>query len=450
MLSSIPDRELIARLEQLRREERGRAVDILQHLNEVERRSLHLRLGYSSLFAYCTGHLRYSESAAARRVAAARCLRRFPRVGSLLQCGDLNMSTLGLVANLLTDANLDSWVERIRGKSQREVEALAATVRAPLTLRDRARVIHVAVPTAAPLPLAPVPKSSAEITSSGSMFDVLGEKQTPDATVAPAPVTESSALVNSTTNSRSGGKESSTLVVTQPKVYIQFLADQSFMAKYRVAASILSNKLPKLTFESVFTALVEDFIRRNEPVERHARRERAAASEPRGFQRLAIPVRTRDAVFARDRGRCTYVGSDGKRCDETLRLHVDHIKPVARGGSNDASNLRLLCARHNRLQAEKILGRDTMDEFRRRGAGASLLVLEDHREDRRDDQRPDREDRQIARLPALEPRERRACEETRVQHGRPPEVYQQQDVQSEGGGLVWGPSEFRNASHHGP
>jgi len=121
-------------------------------------------------------------------------------------------------------------------------------------------------------------------------------------------------------------------------------------------------------------------------VERHQRREHATAREPRGFDRLAIPLRTRDAVFARDRGCCTYVGSDGKRCDEIIRLHVDHIKPVARGGTNDISNLRLLCARHNQLQAEKILGREVMNEFRWRdgavaGQGASSTPPDDHRGD---------------------------------------------------------------------
>ncbi len=162
MLCSIPDRELIARLEQLRRAERETSVDILHHLNEIERRSLHLRLGYPSLFAYCTGHLRYSDSAAARRVQAARCLRRFPTVGPLLQSGEINLMTLGLVANLLTETTLDQWLDRIRGKTQREVEAIAATVRPPLTLRDRARLVHVAVPTVSPLPLAPVSTASAD------------------------------------------------------------------------------------------------------------------------------------------------------------------------------------------------------------------------------------------------------------------------------------------------
>jgi 5-methylcytosine-specific restriction endonuclease McrA len=359
MLCSVPDRELIARLEELRRTERDTSVDVLHHLNEIERRSLHLRLGYPSLFAYCTGHLRYSESAAARRVQAARCLLRFPRLGPLLQSGEINLMTLGLVANLLTEATLDAWLDRIRGKTQREVEAVAATVRPPLTLRDRARLVHVAVPVAAPLPLAPTSRTAADSTpSSPPMF-----ASAPSASSQPAspPVP-----VNSPTHSETADKPSSTTVAIQPKVYIQFLADQSFMAKYRTATALLSNKLPKLTFETVFVALIEEFIRRHEPIERHRRRERAAASTRDPADRVPIPVRARDAVFARDRGRCTYVGSDGKRCDATIRLHVDHIKPVARGGTNDVSNLRVLCARHNRLQAERILGRGVMNEFRHR------------------------------------------------------------------------------------
>jgi 5-methylcytosine-specific restriction endonuclease McrA len=355
MLSAIPDRELVARLEELRRHERDAAVDLLHHLNEVERRSLHLRLGYSSLFAYCTGHLCYSESAAARRVQAARCLLRFPHVSSFLQSGEINLMTLGLIANLVTEATIDHWLQRIRGKSQREVEALAATVRPPMTLRDRARLVHVAVPVASPLPLAPASRTSAETTAGAppSVAPLFANERTHENAAAPKQ-----------SEQPSRGDNSRDPVKTQPKVYIQFLADQSFMSSYRVAASLLSNRLSKLTFESVFVALIEDFIQRHSPAERHQRREQAATREHDARNRTAIPVGTRDAVFTRDSGRCTFVGSDGKRCDETIRLHVDHIKPVARGGSNDIANLRLLCAQHNRLQAERILGRQTMKGFR--------------------------------------------------------------------------------------
>jgi 5-methylcytosine-specific restriction endonuclease McrA len=255
------------------------------------------------------------------------------------------MTTLGLIANLVTENTLDHWLERIRGKTQREVEAIAATVRPPMTLRDRARLVQVAVPVASPLPLDPKPA-----------VDESEKMRSPLPLLAPPPR-------EAETNLPSIIKVDAP-IPTQSKVYIQFLADQSFMSKYRVAAALLSNRLPRLTFEGVFGALIDDFVQKHGPVERHERREKIAARAQEAIPRTPVPVRTRDAVFSRDHGRCTFVGSDGKRCEETIRLNVDHIKPVARGGSNDITNLRLLCAKHNQLQAEKIFGRRAMSRFR--------------------------------------------------------------------------------------
>ena len=70
-LSGLTDHELLARVQKLRGGERETTLEILRHLNEVERRKLHLTLGYSSMFVYCTEHLCYSESSAGRRVQSA-------------------------------------------------------------------------------------------------------------------------------------------------------------------------------------------------------------------------------------------------------------------------------------------------------------------------------------------------------------------------------------------
>jgi 5-methylcytosine-specific restriction endonuclease McrA len=79
-----------------------------------------------------------------------------------------------------------------------------------------------------------------------------------------------------------------------------------------------------------------------------------------------IPAATRDAVFARDKGRCTYVGSNGERCAATHYLQIDHVIPYARGGTNVLGNLRLLCERHNKKEAERTLGPEVTCKFRAR------------------------------------------------------------------------------------
>jgi 5-methylcytosine-specific restriction endonuclease McrA len=61
-------------------------------------------------------------------------------------------------------------------------------------------------------------------------------------------------------------------------------------------------------------------------------------------------------VFVRDGFRCSYVGPDGRRCTATVALQVDHVLPIARGGASTRDNLRILCAEHNRLEAERMMG----------------------------------------------------------------------------------------------
>ncbi|HAX74597.1 MAG TPA: HNH endonuclease [Cyanobacteria bacterium UBA11372] len=55
--------------------------------------------------------------------------------------------------------------------------------------------------------------------------------------------------------------------------------------------------------------------------------------------RIPIPTEVRKYVFNRDNYQCK---SCGKTQQET-ELNVDHIIPLARGGSNDISNLQTLC-----------------------------------------------------------------------------------------------------------
>jgi hypothetical protein len=58
------------------------------------------------------------------------------------------------------------------------------------------------------------------------------------------------------------------------------------------------------------------------------------------------------------------VSADGHRCEETSRLELDHVRPLALGGESTADNLRLLCRAHNTYEAERMLGRERVQERR--------------------------------------------------------------------------------------
>ena len=62
-----------------------------------------------------------------------------------------------------------------------------------------------------------------------------------------------------------------------------------------------------------------------------------------------IPGDIQREVYERDKGKCTQCGSNEN-------LHFDHIIPFSKGGSSKvASNIQLLCARHNLSKGAKFV-----------------------------------------------------------------------------------------------
>lgn len=67
------------------------------------------------------------------------------------------------------------------------------------------------------------------------------------------------------------------------------------------------------------------------------------------FERRRFPEWAKKAVYARDRGKCAYCGSGIMELEAPG--HIDHIVPLAAGGSNDLVNLQLLCKACNQKKS---------------------------------------------------------------------------------------------------
>ena len=63
-------------------------------------------------------------------------------------------------------------------------------------------------------------------------------------------------------------------------------------------------------------------------------------------KRKLVSTKSRQQVFIRDGYACVLCGKMAKK--DGAVLEVDHIKPIAEGGSNELDNLRTLCRKCNR------------------------------------------------------------------------------------------------------
>ena len=121
-LKALSNEELESSLKRLRRNEADATLAILYHLIEIEDRGIFRDAGYSSLFDYCHRGLKYSEGAAGRRVAGARCLREHPEVAELLLEGKVTLCNIATAAKSIRAE--ETKIEEIVGKSKREVQML--------------------------------------------------------------------------------------------------------------------------------------------------------------------------------------------------------------------------------------------------------------------------------------------------------------------------------------
>src|SRR5258708_33161013 len=106
-LTHLGDDALLRAVSALVAQDRATTASLLAHLAEVDTRRLYLALGHPSTFAYGVECLHLSESAAYRRIQAARTARRFPRLFALVADGKLHHAAICVLAPHLTEQLLD-------------------------------------------------------------------------------------------------------------------------------------------------------------------------------------------------------------------------------------------------------------------------------------------------------------------------------------------------------
>lgn len=328
--------------------DRSSTADMLARLAEYDARQLYRRAGYPSMYAYCVSAKNFCENSARKRIHAARTARRFPALFVALAEGRLHLRAVVMLAPHLHSENFDELVRACSNRTAAQIEEIlnGRFVRLE-TLKEGTRQESAGG----------VPNAEVENGTSGA----LGDLPLIDPSRALGRVEEGAGIsLQASPQPASPPRASSQ--AQRPEPSFSVVLEKSAQELLEYARALMSHRMPLASASQVIEHALKDLIAREE------KRKFAATDRPKAprASRSArhIPAYVKRAVWKRDGGRCTAVGSDGHPCNSREFLEYDHVQPVARGGRATVATVQLRCRAHNQYEAEQAFGADFMKRKR--------------------------------------------------------------------------------------
>ncbi len=339
-VAALSDRELLAQTGNLARVERHLQGAIIDHLAEIEARSLFLRRGFASLFEYAVRELGYSDAAAGRRIAAMRLCADNPHTRERLRDGSLSLSAA---------AELQWAFDRQRRRVP------PATPRADTPRADTPQA--ATTPAVAALPTEPP-----------LVLDAVGRQKLVEEAAGKS--TRQVKRMLADLDPELAAAADRVCPLGNGRYELKALIDAECQRGLEQLTGLLSHVDPRMTVGQLVGRLVREALDRHDPSRRTASPPKqtarpavsvtstaqtrpgcdghaAAAPKSRASGR-AIPTAVKREVWQRDGGRCRYVDPHtGRRCTSRHLLQIDHVLPYGLGGGSDPGNLRLLCHAHH-------------------------------------------------------------------------------------------------------
>ena len=322
------------------RAEKRNAALVIAHIAEISRRKGHLECGYKNLFEYCTRRLHLSEGSVALRIQVANVSRRFPQILVVLAKNRMSLTVAGLLAPVLTESNVEKLLGDCAGMTKRDDEEYLVALR-------------------------PKPVFAPSIRKTPSRPAFTSPPKAP--------------AVHETRNTRPAFRTSpSILEPARPEVFnFRFAADREFKDKFERLAEVLGVENPlqqhmtEIMEQALDIALDKKDVKRKrarrlemgrQADKRHSQQKNSSGRDFRAREEVEkaksryIPSEVRERVHERAGYQCEYRSEDGTRCRSRTGLEIEHQRPFALHHSHDEKFLRLHCAPHNLLNAEKVFG----------------------------------------------------------------------------------------------
>ncbi len=357
-LNKLSDDDILIRTQRLVQKERELVTAILHHLTEVERRKLYSDLGYKSLFDYAVKELGYSEGQAGRRLQAMRLLSELPQeekkeVELKIESGALNLTTICQAQSFFNEIKKATPENGFNFEQKLEVlrELEHKTVR-----QGQVVLLQKMESSGGGIPL-PKEKERWLSAEHSELRLVIG-----------AELRNKMDEVRALLGPKAIGLSWAELIEEMARLSLDALKDKKF-GKRRHLNMTLSSNLSEPSSPAGASARGDALARGTAPTTETAFGAPAQTSLKAGVKEKVTPapykegvkkngVRSlskskRHRIWQRDGGACV-------KCGAKAALHVDHIIPVALGGSCEEQNLRLLCFNCNVREGIRHFGMEKM------------------------------------------------------------------------------------------
>jgi 5-methylcytosine-specific restriction endonuclease McrA len=296
--------------------ERGVTILALRHLREIEVRRLFVDMGYSSMYECCIRHFKYSEGQTQRRLSSARLMTELPEIEKQIQSGVLNVTNL---------AKIQSFVKAEQAVSQ------------ALSKDDKLTLI-----------------AQCENKTTRQLEKELIERSHQPALLAEKFHKKSQLLSSHAAENPEYIKFEALLDPAQQELLQEFKNLYAHELQDSSNISVLSFLLDKAVQHKKKKIGLIPKAKVNAPLPSATKLE---ATPRKPAVRKAIKASTKKFVWQRAQGYCEYQDKKlNTKCSSQFALQIDHVKSIALGGTDEISNLQLLCRVHNTRRAIKTFG----------------------------------------------------------------------------------------------
>lgn len=333
-LIKLSNSELISSFKRLVKVERKITHFVLCHIIEVENRRLHLEMGYDRMYSYLTKELGYSEYAAYERLRAAELLKKLPEVSEKIESGALNLTQITELQKCLRTKAASQEVVPV----EKVKEAISALEYQNGFNTQKYLAQEFDLPLQQHECTRPQKDESVrlEITLTKEEFLELQKAKEYLSTICPS------------------GKWSDVIIALARKLN-KMKEGKAAIQTLKSHAAPTSRK-GRIFDDKTTQGLMVSSVPNNKVVQEQkcdnvSRTELQPVTAP---YRPYISIKTKRELLNKAKHQCEYIHrSTGPRCSSKYQLQIDHKVPLARNGSHDIANLRVLCGSHNRYEALK-------------------------------------------------------------------------------------------------